>query len=384
MFAEAFPSNINENSLSALVRIMRAKDACKKYMEARNMASSEGNAQSWLSSTKNYGMTCFRIVSMSEFQERNGKEDISYYFKESIHHLREALENGRRISMEEEWIYLIEQKISEVIYEIFKYNLSYIHDGWKARIGLLSSMMNMFHGMHYAEARFHIEIANEMFKFICQETSSAINILSTLYDMKQPMMVATQLLKTCAAPDYDELVMTLDELSGSVEYYECRARSEIKRLNADDLMVHLCFDDENFDVDFAWIVLDTYNQAIVEASVCNVNLEPTVVCHESAGRACISMGIFCHKVLKLKKEGHKRLLMGIQHIDVVTHTDGRTFFSQTWYIEAHALIKKYRDDIAAFDAAEIAKQRAPILEKIKPQLDAMLAAIESSQSNIYR
>ena len=54
----------------------------------------------------------------------------------------------------------------------------------------------------------------------------------------------------------------------------------------------------------------------------------------------------------------------------------RTFSS--WYKTAHDGLEEIRTKRAAYDQAEIAAQRAPTLEKIKPQLDAIEAAMAKS------
>jgi hypothetical protein len=386
-YCKAFELIPNTLSLPELIRIEHAKSAIAKYGESRLAASKEGDSKNWLSATKNFSLTCFKLASLQGFQNRNDKVAILYYFNEALKYLIEAIVNGKRISMDQLWITDLEKKQPDIVNGILRFIINNSTD-WRIRCTDLSYYLTtaVLDPTGMLEILVYLEIANEIHKSFVASNNWK-EILHLTAEMCQPLSkVHDKLLSLSLDLNSSDLFERYNELKKAKDYYHSRAKSEQALQQGIALQTHVVFETEDFNAELAWTVIDFYSSALTEAAKCDDLLQTVIICYESAAKAAIYLGIFLYLGLKNEEQAHQRLLQGVQYIDVVTHTDGRTFFNQKWYQEAKKLIEEYRSKRLAYDQKQIEKLRAPTLTELKPELDKIkekLNIYESKQFKCY-
>lgn len=145
----------------------------------------------------------------------------------------------------------------------------------------------------------------------------------------------------------------------------------------------MVFDTESLDTELLWTCVDHFTASLQSLRPMD-NYEEGCICHESFAKTCSALGLVYEKVIKMKEKAHTLYLQTIQHCDIVTHTSGAQFFSKEWYQTAKNGIEAYRLSKEAYDHAEVEKQRAPTMTKLKPKLDAMDAATAKFEGKLYK
>ena len=114
-------------------------------------------------------------------------------------------------------------------------------------------------------------------------------------------------------------------------------------------------------------------------------------CHESVALICSRLGEIYEKLYsilnepKLDEQANTLQLSVIQHAAIVTDTSGATFFSRDWYQSAQTSIQNRRarkEAEAAQKAKELEKKLAPLRQKIKPKIDAMLKIMNEAGKEV--
>lgn len=108
------------------------------------------------------------------------------------------------------------------------------------------------------------------------------------------------------------------------------------------------------------------------------------ICHESYAIAASALGLVFEKILEMDDKARPLYMETIHHADIVTHTSGAVFFSKPWYQVAKVGIEEYNRRREAFDQDLVERERAPILEKLKPKLDAVNEAMNKSESKQFQ
>lgn len=377
-YADAF---INKD-LAPLIRIERAKKAIGTFMDARKAASTEGSGQDWVYATKNYGMASWKLASTKELSMRLGEDAVFFYFKEAFVFLIEALLNGKLVHLPKEWYVTSETYLLRVVDSVVEYLIDQSND-WRYRCSKISMFLPLTETSCITTAYIHMKMAREMLKYAiyCTDSDLMNDAFSALHEMHQPISFSKQYLERTKKSSWpSELVEELEDIEHSQRRYLCRVTSAKERILAEELQVELMFGDDELNMDLAMIVLDRY----VAAKLASKSAIDNEACLESEARASVGIGIFHYSILKNEERGHQHLLHAIQLVDILTHAGGGTFFNCTWYQRAKTLIEEYRERRLAFDQAEIAAQREPMLLKLKPKLDAMRACMDKSTGKSYK
>lgn len=169
------------------------------------------------------------------------------------------------------------------------------------------------------------------------------------------------------SPNYfglEGLLEEINELKDQHRMYHARSVASQHRELADDCNSRMFFEEEELSIDLAYICLDNYTIAM--QSLRRDGNPDDLYCYETAAQIASALGKVYDKALKLDAKAHTFYLRAIQYADIVTHTNGCAFFAKAWYQEAKREIEAYRARRAAYDAKEVARQREPTLEKLKP------------------
>ena len=378
LYGEAFHSK----ELAPGLKLERAKGAIRLFMDARNAASSEGDGEAWVYATKNHGMTSSMLASTKEFTGRLGSEMVYYYFKEGLSFLTEAYVNGKRLVLATEWYAKLENMFLSVIESAVEYIIDQSED-WRFRCAKLSQLLPSAQASDSTSAHLHVKMASEMMKhtIVCSEQGDYREASSTLHEMYQPLNFARQLLQRLPEQLRPiSITAELEDIEHSQRRYLCRVTSAQCRGQAETLEDELLLDNEELNMDLAMIILDLYSQALLAAR----SALDGEACLESEARAAAGIGTFHHLVLKNEERGHTHLFHAVQLADTITHTAGGAFFNKPWYQKAKTVIEEYRKKRLSFDQAAIAKQRAPTLENLKPQLTAIAASIAAFSGKSYK
>uniref|UniRef100_A0A6V2DQU0 ZZ-type domain-containing protein n=1 Tax=Ditylum brightwellii TaxID=49249 RepID=A0A6V2DQU0_9STRA len=212
--------------------------------------------------------------------------------------------------------------------------------------------------------------------------------LSALADAARPISEIAYIASSCSRANektsncFAEIISKASEADSDRLTMERRARCLQLLSEATLARTRLLDGDDELNMDEAWRIADILMAAINTAQG-NEDGDSSQVagCLEEEATATALLGVFHYRVLKCNEDRARKLLMqSIQLAAAHTDLDGRTFFTADWYQEAKAALEEIRRKREAYDDAEFRKQRAPMLEKLKPDLEAMEAQMKRSES----
>ena len=161
-------------------------------------------------------------------------------------------------------------------------------------------------------------------------------------------------------------------------YLACSESAKF-RLLGDEMKSQLLYDEEVLNVELLWLCVDQYRASMVAAS----RSYEGAVSHENEAIAASHLGQLFDKVLKSYPAARTLYLHAIHLADVITHQCGAVFFHCEWYQVAKKGIEEDNKRNEGFNAAEIARQREPILLKLKSELAAIETAVASFSGRDY-
>jgi len=377
-YADAFQSE-----LEPAVRILRAEEALKLFLSARNAASHETCGLDWIYATKNLGMTSFRLADMQQFQERSTPELVYYHFGQGITYLLEALVNGKTVGLAEDWISKVDETLIDLINRVTQFSIEAFQD-WRARCAKLESLIKFAKKSPIVTSFLFTQIANEMTKaaiLLNANSERYQDSLSILNGAFQPINFAHQFLERLPVMERKEfLIDKLSDIENTQRKYLIRTEST-QKLEVGHLMLHgLLFDEADFNMDQTLVILDKY----FEAALCSRSEIENLSCHESEAKAMAAIGQVYHKILKNEERGHQFLLQAVTLASSVTEASGLTFFKCEWYQQAKTLIEEYRAKKLLFDESKIKKEREPTLIKLAPKLTAMKDSMKEIEGQAYK
>eukprot|EP01041_Mallomonas_annulata_P009880 gene9880-20555_t len=382
LFNDAF-NTAGTPQLPHLVRIERARKAISLYIEARNIASAMADQDEWLSSTKNVGWASFKLASMPQFQERFEKRDVIAMFEQSMVYLVEAHGYGLQSNIKHaSWTEGVRQNSFQCAREFSQFLVNQDNE-WKVRLGQLIKMITAIKQVEHDKGALLCSllycIAVEEAKKALVYSDEAMNWRQSLDILAEADQVVsfskifiqkTKKMKTFM--ESDGIESTIDELVDDFRLYGVRSRSKQYIATALDLRNSLLFEKEDFDMDIAYLVIDQLHMALIE-----LRSTPDTVCLESEAAVLSHLGHFYEKALRMDTRANKFYMECHQLAQTVYETAGNNFYQCEWFIIAKDGLERIRQKRLAFDEAEIAKQREPIMATLKPQLDAIQAAMET-------
>ena len=383
LFAMAFPSPEAKQRLAPSLRITKAEMAIQVYTSAYNLASSQRNPNEWLSSMKNKGLCCLRLAEYDEFQEAREEAHIRSIYCCAVESLSLALHHGMGVK-DVSWC----DELCEKLIVAIQSSVTYIVDKsteWQHRCNFLENLEKDKNSdwFSFATAVLQKSVAEEMWKVVVRadEIGDWKQCLLMLHEMYNPLIRAEQATQRCSnvlslVSDVKENIAALQK---STRMYFSRAESTQSITIARELKDSLLFDQEELNMDMAYIVVDKYTAAILAAKQFS-----DCICLESEALAASELGEVLERILKLPESAHRYFLHAIQLADTITHAHGSVFFGKEWYQIAKRSVERYRRLRAAYDEAEIAKQREPILLLLKPKLDEMNNEMNKFQSKAFK
>lgn len=377
-------------------KVGKLEEANRSFHEGKKLASQSADMEEWLKCTRSIGVVHTRLAT--DFQKHESEEWILFNFRSALEVYCEILHNHTNIN-DRGWLHQVYEKFVVLIEELVKFALS--KPNWQQRCSMLEKATPLAYrgpALVLVAVRIQLAVADEIFKAIvlADEGLDWRACLSLTRELNRPIcLIKSSLAKSVIfAPQWLDIAndeTRLNELQESQIMYEARSLGAQHRSIAEEIFQHLLFEEESLDTDLQWECIDRFSASLVSLRVNSGGQNEAdqvprrdCHCHESYAKTCSGLGLIYEKVIKNEEKAHSLYLQTIQYADIVTHTSGAQFFSKEWYQTAKKGIEAYRRRKEAFDQKEVDKQREPILLKIKPQLDAINAAMNKFKGKMYR
>ena len=384
LFRQAFN---DEDGRAPVLRVNAAEKALKCYQDARKTAA---DAREWLSATKNLALTHLNIVKDPRTSTNlavgpASEKTVLYHLESAFAAFSEADTNGRHVGHETQWLQGIQNKVYETL-EVMQ-NFCVHNFVWQKRIACLEKMAsnldcvrgrNEVAAAGLASALLLRNAARELEKqaVLLDESGQWLECLDILAQMNFPLEELRRRGRDSLLSSEYGFQENLTELSDSQQGLQAKAESAQEVAIAQKLQHGLLNDAEELDMDLLWQVMDHYKSATLAAE--RSSSESGSSNMESEAIALSAQGEVYFKILKNDQKANELFMASMTLAQAITASTGQQFHSLSWYRTARDGLEEIRTKRAAYDQAEIAAQRAPTLEKIKPQLDAIEAAMAKS------
>lgn len=389
LYRKAF---LQEEGRPPVLRVNDAEKALKCYQDARSNAA---DAREWLSATKNIALTHLNIVKDPRTSANLavgpvGEKVVLYHLESAFAAFSEANTNGRHIGHETQWLQGIQNKVYETLEVMQNF---YLHNFvWQKRIACLEKMaskLDQVRGRNEVAAAGMVSAlllrnaAQELEKqaVLLDESGQWAECLDILAQMNYPLEELRGRLygrDSSLSSEYG-LQGNLTELLDSQQGLQAKAESAQQVAIAQKIQHSLLNDAEELDMDLLWQVMDHYKSATLAAERSSSESSGSSNM-ESEAIALSAQGEVYFKILKNDEKANELFIASMTLAQAITASTGKQFHSLSWYKTAHDGLQEIRTKRAAYDQAEINAQRAPTLAKIKPQLDAIEAAMAKSES----
>jgi hypothetical protein len=385
---------ISENGSKSQFWKKKSYDDCLRHYE---QGKHHDHPDSHPTCYRSIGVVCIKILT--ECNDELSGELPLYYYSIGLFNFAMALELGLRTKKNAEWINGIIEKFVRMRELASHHITNVLNDQWQIRCSFIEKLIDRSCGETKLGASlikilFYAVISKELEKAMIKsdEENDWAKVVYLSEEICRPMMLAKDFLSR-PFPSLDPMVMhvlstrkgsiqeELTETENSVKLYRARADSSRFRSLADEEKERLFFQNENYDEELLFVCLDHYAVAL-SALRKEGGSTAEYICYESAAKICVGMAELLgnNSMLNLEDKAHTLYLRSIQFADIVTHTNGATYFSCAWYQKAKQEIEKYRKRKEAFDNKAREEARAPMLEKLKPQLDSMDACYTEHDS----
>lgn len=364
---------------SPVLRIGDAKEALRLYQLATNKA---GDAGEWLSAQKNLGMAALRLAEMEAYHERAEPIEVSAQFHTSIMSLTAAFSNADKAGKSQKWRDELEERLHDAVNGLVAYVIDAYSNYSKRYAVLRKTAMECPKGGGPSAALVWRACANEFFKqgVILDESGDWQGCMSCLYEINEPL----EHLRISLQQSTDEayaLEDDMQELEKSCDALLAKARSAQHLFVAQQAQQDLLFDAEELDMDLLWFVMDEYKAATRPAADEEADDAAGVGGLETEAIALSAQGVLYQKVLKVPTVAKSLFESSVRIAMAITQTSGGSnFHALQWYKDAVEGLEEIRNEQLAFDLKKVQEQRQPTLDALKPQLDALEAAIKKSSA----
>eukprot|EP01038_Epipyxis_sp_PR26KG_P017076 gene17076-23493_t len=394
LFRKAF----TEDPTFGGIRIEAAENAKRTYLRARDLAASNSDPVEWLYCCKNFGLTCLRLASLKDYQQRSNRELVLFQFREAIKHLSEAIYHGKGSSLGLDWVVDVSAKVFEgmklatsFVIESNATNNDIVVDNneVRKRCSEIESLVS-FPNQKLAVVIANVFSAEEMIKAAVRndEKNDWHNTLNFCVEVEQPISINTSTLNNIFISDknseldqqlHDTLEEKLNDLIHSRFCYLARAEAMQRIHIADNLKITLIGENESLDMELLWIIIDHYRSAMLIASYSYPEKS-----HEVEAIAASKLGALFQDILLIYSKARELFLHCIQLCVTITESSGSVFFHKDWYQIAKSGIEKDNKRKEAYDNEKIAAEKAPTLLKLKPQLDKIDEEINKFNGRDYQ
>jgi len=358
-----------------VLRIGDAKAALRLYQLATNNAC---DALEWVSAQKNMGMTALRLSEMKAYQERADPLEVHAQFHTSVLSLTAAFGNGNKAGKSIRWHDELELHLHNAVNGLVAYLID-AYSGHSKRYSVMrKTAMMLPRDAGPSAALVWRACANEFFKHAVErdelgDWQGCMNCLCEMYEPLEHMRLSLQ-----STDDFFCLTEDMHEIEQSRGALLAKARSSQHLYVAQEAQQNLLFVEEELDMDLLWFVMDEYKAAIRpsaddEAEGADGKLETEAI-------ALSALGVLYQKILKVPETAKSLFEAAIRIAMAISQTTGSNFHAREWYKDAVDGLETIRQEKLAFDLKEVQEQRSPTLEILKPDLDAITAAIKTSSA----
>lgn len=378
-----------------LWKIRQLTNAINCYEKGRNDASSSNQPSEWLKNTKSLAVVYHKLAEDKSFRSHHSYQWVSYNFKNALKYFCLTLSHSETIETEE-WIANTVGKAISCMNAL----QSFVCDTfltWQERCSMLEDCLAFASDDELGKSHYLLQVyinyllVVELMKCIFRADNDAQPKLcySFTEEINRPFSSSSELLNKYArncpllyrlTDEVVSLSKELEEIKKARLYYAMRSQALIHQHLGTELFNECFFQDEEMNIEKIWLCIDFFDSSLQYLAL----QDGSYSCYETAAKTCHYLGKLFSLSLCDSEKGHSLHLRVVQYCDIVTHSNGSTYFHIPWYQETKKAIEAYREKRAAFDAKEIENKRAPILEKIKPHLDAMEKVLGKSQSKQFQ
>ena len=183
-------------------------------------------------------------------------------------------------------------------------------------------------------------------------------------------------------PPWAAAVADRNLLEGHSEFREANAsksRSQQHIFIGKEILCSAVEGDDELNLDMVFGALDEFKYAEGEASRAKASdIDLSVECE---AMAIAEQAALYQHVLKLNDRAQPLLMNVMQLCGSITASTGKIFQHEKWYMKAVADLESIRQIKLTRDEEELKKVRAPTLLELKPELDAIEAAINVPNQN---
>jgi hypothetical protein len=252
-----------------------------------------------------------------------------------------------------------------------------------ARYGILWKLIRDHSLSGYAAGLLHLGIAEEMMKEVIyyDELSEWRKSIALLEDQIQHLSLAKSFLinkKIQIEPWFSKFNTLHDEITLNRELYVNRSVSLQYRTIAEE-MCDASLNKEELDMNMIWNAIDCFHMSIHSS-----RQFPSFPCLESEARATGKLGLTYSKILKMDDIAHNYLSTSINLFETITHATGSNFYRFKWHQDIRNELHDLRKKKELSDMAQVNNLREPTLLELKPELDAIQAAMSEFEGKRYR
>ena len=374
--------SFNDEARAPIMRIGDAEKALRLFSEAQKVTP-RNDVGTHLAIKRNLGVVHNRLAAMKGFQERNKmtSKAVEYHFVEGLKDLEVAIDLGSKVGKDESWLGKTAEKICEAVSAIAAYGMN-THDSsvehcFAKRCSLLERVARQVNGP-ISGYMLHMAVLDEQTKEHTRRSEVANNWMGCLWvtdEMEGPLEGARSSLAklppwaTAAAADQDRL-------ETHTEFREANAsksRSQQHICIGKEILCSAVQGDDELNLDMVFGALDEFKFAEGQASRAKAScIDLTVECEAVA--IAEQAAVYQH-VLKMNDRAQPLLMNVMQLCGSITGSTGKIFQHEEWYMKAVADLESIRQTKLTRDEEELKKVRAPTLLELKPELDAIEAAL---------
>lgn len=370
------------NGRSPALRIRDARQAMSHFGNAQSQAKVPAD---WLKATKNLATTQVKLSSMPGFHQRETLDGVVRLYREGFVNLVACVVEGYKHDYDIEWIESLDTKISSVATNLTDYLIKQ-SDDWKVRCGqaekILSDPRLELQPSRRLVALLWTFIAEEMIKewVRADEANNWHAATYMMHEMHRPLTILESELARGSAPDRVDLSYKLEDMQLTFKMQRAKAECAQHTHMGIEMLCTVLYEEEDFDIASLFTGIDHLKAAVRAAH----NEDDSSMDLEGEAKALALLGDVYLKALKLDEKARAVLLQAVQLAESVMQDTGKSFYQEEWYTTARTNLTELRKRQEEMDRQKEESDVAEIKEKLKPQLDAIVAAMAESEAKVFK
>lgn len=157
----------------------------------------------------------------------------------------------------------------------------------------------------------------------------------------------------------NEIRLEIQVTEKEIRMHRSSCESVRMRYQADDLFTNQIEDCEKIDMRMMWTILDMYKEAVLLSQELDI---------ENEACALSRLGRMYDKVFKIRGKSHQYYRRAF---DLVQTLFPKDMSQVSWYTECKEALEKLQKNVVLEEQRRQEAERAPFLEKLKPQLEEL-------------